>query len=88
MKRIEWIFGKLMCIEKDKLMHFTVSMLIFLFLFRFRTTFWAAAAAMAVGTAKEIWDCKYGSGWCWKDLAADVAGIAVGILLIQWIRWS
>lgn len=42
---------------------------------------WAVAAVFVVGLAKECWDRRYGSGFCFIDMAFNVIGIAAGATL-------
>lgn len=44
---------------------------------------WSAAlaftAVLAIGLAKEFWDARYGSGFCWFDMAGNLLGCTAGL---------
>jgi len=44
-------------------------------------TGWAVAAVFAVGLVKELWDERYGSGFCFVDLACNLIGITAAAML-------
>lgn len=46
----------------------------------------AGSAALLAGIAKEIHDARAGRGFSFKDLAWDVAGVALGLTLVHHIR--
>jgi hypothetical protein len=46
---------------------------------------WAVALVFAIGIGKECWDQRYGSGFCFWDIGANILGIAAAILLIRLI---
>lgn len=64
---------------KDKILHFCCCLLITLLLG------WQAGATAAV--TKEVADEMHyrqysvGNGWDWMDVLADIAGIAIGIII-------
>ena len=59
--------------EKDKMQHCAVCFLIALL---------SPQAAMGAALGKEYGDMRArGNHWCWKDVAADAIGIALGTLL-------
>ncbi len=64
---------------EDKRKHFLVSFIL-------ATLFPLAAVGAAVG--KELLDeMADGNHWCWKDLAADAAGIMLGTTIHASILW-
>lgn len=80
MKKIFNLFSK---IEKDKLLHFSVSSflcLLFSFIFsKFMNNTLAltigSLTTLTVGVAKEIYDQIKYKGFDWKDIVADILGI-------------
>lgn len=42
---------------------------------------WAVAVVFIVGLAKEFWDQRYGSGFCFVDLACNLIGIVAAAML-------
>ena len=46
--------------------------------------FWSAPVAFSVvfllGLAKECWDSRYGSGFCWFDMTGNLLGSLAGLL--------
>ncbi len=42
---------------------------------------WAIAVVVLLGLAKECWDARFGSGFCWYDLVSNLAGICVALLI-------
>ncbi len=47
-----------------------------------------ALIGLAVGLGKEAYDKRPGgSGWDWYDVVADVAGVIVGYVVLNCIRW-
>lgn len=40
---------------------------------------WAVAAVFALGLAKECWDHRHGSGFCFVDIACNLIGIACAV---------
>lgn len=40
----------------------------------------------AIGIIKEIWDKKYGSGFCWYDVLANTVGMVLAIAMHQLIN--
>lgn len=77
--------------EEDKRQHFGVSLLLFILCLlpcALLYPFWpglalAAAVTLLVGLGKEVWDHFYGSGFCWFDMAANAAGIGLGIAVVS-----
>jgi len=40
------------------------------------------AIVTAIGLAKELWDRRYGTGFCWYDMLANALGMATGLILL------
>ena len=74
----------MICINKDKILHFTISLYIFMLLQLIFIPFLSAAITLAIGVGKElIWDKWLGYGQPdMKDMYANVLGIMVGLLLV------
>lgn len=79
------------CVEKDKILHFMVSMAIAILVVLLCLPLGTIAAVgitvcvcSIAGIGKEIYDCKKDNptGFDWKDLLADLIGMIVGITLI------
>lgn len=66
--------------ERDKQQHFGASFCLVLF-FWVALEGWLAAVTVTllIGLAKEVWDKHFGSGFCWYDMAANLAGVCVGL---------
>ena len=65
----------------DKYKHIVVSAIIAVGLNLFLPWELASMITLAVGIGKEIYDKASGKGCAeWKDLAADVVGIIIGVL--------
>lgn len=43
----------------------------------------AVAVSLLLGVGKELWDERYGSGFCWLDLVANALGIALGAAFVR-----
>ena len=44
---------------------------------------WASVClTVVVGIGKEVYDRLWGSGFSWKDLLCDAAGMAIGIIIV------
>lgn len=44
---------------------------------------WALAAVLLVGLAKELWDSRFGSGFCWFDMVGNLIGIMAGLFVAE-----
>lgn len=64
----------------DKLLHAAVCALICITAAKFLPIWVSGLVALVAGVCKEIYDIRHGVP-SWWDLLADVAGIAVGILI-------
>lgn len=79
-----------LCGEYDKRQHFGVSLLLFgasCALLMLRYPLWlslvtAALVTLMIGLGKEVWDHFYGSGFCWFDMVANLAGVMGGVVLV------
>lgn len=81
-------------IPVDKWMHTVVSMLITVFLYKLfaltgmplmLTLIVSSVLTIGIGIAKEVWDKKNNGSPEARDIAADIIGVVVGILLVLWI---
>ena len=43
---------------------------------------WSLSTALEVGLAKELYDGRYGSGFCLVDLAYDLLGMAIAVIVL------
>lgn len=76
--------------EHDKRQHFAVSLLLFAassLLLMLWCSLWpslvaAATLTLLIGLGKEVWDHFYGSGFCWFDMVANLAGMLIGAVLV------
>ena len=77
----------------DKALHFSASAVIAMSAYGASATFldtstarlaYGASASLLAGIGKELWDSSGNGNASWKDLAWDVAGVAVG-LAICWV---
>jgi hypothetical protein len=65
----------------DKVQHFLVCFLLtYLFNCLFSLII-SSLIVLVIGILKEIYDKYFGSGFCWKDLLADILGILTFIIL-------
>lgn len=68
-------------IQRDKLLHFSISLLITLTdVTAFSITIPGWLVAVIAGVGKEVYDIKR-TGFDWKDIAADGAGIVAGLVI-------
>ena len=66
----------------DKIAHFSVSGLL-VFVFGKFVPFWAASILVLIlGISKEIYDAKMGGKFDFRDLLADLLGVAVATIVI------
>jgi uncharacterized BrkB/YihY/UPF0761 family membrane protein len=66
--------------EEDKRKHLLYSFFIFLLLGAVLGLTLALVLAALIGLGMEIWAHYYGSGFCWRDMAANGIGIAAGLI--------
>lgn len=48
----------------------------------------ALAAVFLIGLAKEIWDARYGSGFCLYDMAGNCVGMLGALLIGLPLNWA
>ena len=68
--------------QADKLQHFCGSFILLLLAQMFLAPLVAALFTFAVGYVKELWDDRYGSGFCWYDMLANLLGIVTALLVL------
>lgn len=68
--------------ETDKQQHFFCSMGLALALSALATPSIGLPATFLLGLIKEIWDERYGSGFCWYDMTANGIGMLAALPLI------
>jgi hypothetical protein len=44
---------------------------------------WALLAVWLAGLGKEIWDARYGSGFCWYDMLGNMLGLLAAVIFIS-----
>lgn len=44
---------------------------------------WAAFCVLLTGILKELWDQRYGSGFCFLDMTSNLLGIASAAIMAQ-----
>lgn len=69
----------------DKKLHFSVCLGICLLLYPL-IGWWSIGTAIATGVGKELYDYKDYGLFSWWDIAADLAGTAVAVLIIIIIK--
>ena len=65
--------------EQDKLKHFSVCFLLQWVFLPWMSVVASIIATSLIGLAKELWDQRYGSGFCWYDMMGNTLGIICGI---------
>jgi len=79
--------------EEDKRKHFWVCFFLqFLFLPGLSAGL-SIILILLIGTLKECWDQRYGSGFCWYDMLANTLGMTVGLIAFMalqtlWLTFS
>lgn len=66
----------------DGALHILCSLIILLVLSAFFPVWASVCMTAAVGIGKEVYDRICGSGFSWKDLLCDAAGIVIGIIIV------
>lgn len=67
----------------DKLLHFTISALIYITIFKLTNSMgWGIALTLLVGIGKELYDSTGKGNAEYGDFIANVAGIVVGIIIM------
>ncbi len=74
-----------MSISYDKFLHFGACFLIALVLYPL-IGWWGVGAAVAAGVGKELYDLHDYGLFSWWDIVADIAGTAVGAIIIAIIK--
>jgi hypothetical protein len=69
--------------EEDKRLHFSWSFWLTLAANVLWPSHWAIPAVFMIGLSKELWDLKFGSGFCIFDLLANVLGIFAATVLAK-----
>lgn len=72
--------------ETDKHQHIAVSCAIMMTSLFFMGVMSSFVITFAIGIIKEIWDKKYGSGFCWYDVLANTVGMVLAIAMHQLIN--
>lgn len=67
--------------EKDKIQHMTWSFGLLLGALLFMPPLLAFGAVLLIGLVKELWDMRYGSGFCLYDMVGNVIGCLGGIAI-------
>lgn len=67
--------------EDDKKLHIRWSFWLTLAAHLFWPLVWAVTAVMALGLAKEYWDHRHGSGFCYIDIAGNLVGITGAVII-------
>ncbi len=68
--------------EEDKIKHMVWSFWLTLGAWLLWSPLLAFSAVFLLGLAKEFWDARYGSGFCFFDMAGNLIGSAAGLLLV------
>jgi len=66
--------------EEDKRKHLLYSFFIMLALSALLGLTLAVILTALIGLVKEVWDHYYGSGFCWRDMAANGIAITAGLI--------
>jgi hypothetical protein len=69
--------------EEDKVKHMVWSFWLTLVALMLVSPPLAFIAVFLLGLAKECWDARYGSGFCWFDMTGNLIG-SVSALLLGW----
>ena len=72
-------------IPEDKWLHLIYSAAIFSVFSTLFTTVTAIAISFLIGLLKEIWDWRYGTGFCLYDVLANIVGITSAYYLMVFI---
>lgn len=68
--------------EEDKIKHMVWSFWLTLAAWLVWSPLLAFAVVFLLGLAKECWDARYGSGFCFFDMAGNLIGSVAGLLLV------
>ncbi|MFB9886421.1 hypothetical protein [Balneatrix alpica] len=69
-------------LEEDKVQHFMYSFFLVVIISYFSSLLLGVLFSMLVGLAKEIYDHYFGSGFCYKDMWANVCGICLAMVVL------
>lgn len=69
--------------EDDKRLHFAWSLWLTLAARVIWPPHWAFIAVFLIGLAKEFWDMRFGSGFCFFDLGANLLGSSAALSLAE-----
>ncbi len=67
--------------ESDKLKHFWVCFFLQIFFLPWLSVLASIGLALLIGILKECWDQRFGSGFCWYDMLANILGIGAGVIV-------
>jgi hypothetical protein len=73
--------------KEDKIKHMTWSFWLMVAGLVFLPWIWAIASVFMIGLAKEVWDERYGSGFCFYDMLGNCIGMAGALLLGLPLLW-
>ena len=74
--------------ELDKLKHFWVCFFLQIVFLPWLSVWASIGLALLIGLLKECWDQRYGSGFCWYDMLANVIGIAAGVIAYLLLHYA
>jgi hypothetical protein len=69
--------------QEDKAQHIICAFMLVVLLLPVMSLYWACAAVLLAGLAKEGWDSCMGTGFCWYDIAANVIGVLLALALMM-----
>lgn len=76
-----WVLLRDLCQQSDKRKHMGWSCALLLAALTVLPLAGALALVFAIGLAKECWDARYGTGFCWYDLLSNCIGMLAALLL-------
>ncbi len=68
--------------EEDKVKHMVWSFWLTLGAWLVMSVPLAFVAVFLLGLAKECWDARYGSGFCWFDMTGNLIGSVAALMLV------
>ena len=87
-KILRWVVrvATLLGIPSDKLLHFLCSAIIMALCSSVMNPTLSCLTTTAIGLLKELYDCHKPNptGWDWRDLLADLLGMAVVLVVVIW----
>jgi hypothetical protein len=69
--------------EEDKRLHFVWSFWLTVGAQLFWPMFWAFLSVFILGVAKECWDSRFGSGFCFFDIIANLLGSCSALVFVS-----